>query len=131
MAHSLQPVSITPIQSNICQKCLEKARRGSKIAYFHEGSCECTFPVPNAKTWFDEKLDIPAVAYSQDQKRLDLEFLEEYETLTCTVALAHGLIDGFQMQAQERRIARMREKCKGMALAAMSYGQARKAGVKP
>jgi hypothetical protein len=119
--------TITPVLHNLCPKCAERIRRGSKVVYATLPDCECTFPVPKCKTWFDEKRKRPVVAYSRLQREMDLEFLEQYEQLTCSVALANGLITGFQCQAQERRIARMREKCKGMALAAMSSSADREA----
>lgn len=111
---------VTPVQGNICPLCKAKMDRGSKIVYFNLPNCECTFPVPNAKTWFDAKRKRPVVAYSYAQLQLDLDFLEQYEQLTCSVALANGLIGGFEMKRQEQRIARMRQKCKGMAMAARS-----------
>lgn len=123
--------TVQPVLGNTCPKCLERMLRGSKVVYFRLPDCECKFPVPNAKVWYSDKDERVHVSYSQEQKRLDLEFLEQYEQLTCSVALANGLISGWECQEQERRIERMRQKCRGMAMAAMNTNADRQADSHP
>ena len=103
--------TVQPVLHNVCPKCQTAIAAGKKRVYVTIGSCECEFPVPRM---------VPGEGYSRLQRDADLDYLEQYEQLTCSVALANGLITGWQCQAQERRIARMREKCNGLLLAIAS-----------